>query len=137
MRVISVVLGTSSAKARIDGSQALLNYGFRFYETRLLYKAGEAVTSARIWKSANEYSELGVLEDIYITIPRGSYESLEMVRNIPAVLEAPVASGQPLAEFSVNLNGRTLLTESLRALGDNPEGSLWQRARDGVTLWFE
>ena len=137
MRVISVVLGTSSSKARIDGSQALLNYGFRFYETRLLYKAGEAVTSARIWKSANEYSELGVLEDIYITIPSGSYESLEMVRNIPAVLEAPVAAGQPLAEFSVNLNGSTLLTESLRALGDNPEGSLWQRARDGVSLWFE
>ena len=137
MRVIAVVLGTSSAKARIDGSQALLNYGFRFYETRLLYKAGEVVTSARIWKSANEFTDLGVIEDIYITIPRGSYESLEMVRNIPAVLEAPVASGQPLAEFSVNLNGRTLVTESLRALADNPEGSLWQRARDGVTLWFE
>ncbi|HNP35995.1 MAG TPA: D-alanyl-D-alanine carboxypeptidase family protein [Woeseiaceae bacterium] len=137
MRIISVVLGTASAKSRIDGSQALLNYGFRFYETRLLYKAGTAITDARIWKSANEVSELGTMEDVYITIPRGSYDSLEMVLNVPHILSAPVSAGQPLAEFSVSLNGESLLTESLRALDDNPEGSLWQRARDGISLWFE
>ena len=54
MRIVSVVLGTASAKARVDGSQALLNYGFRFFETRLLYRAGEKVTEARIWKAENE-----------------------------------------------------------------------------------
>lgn len=137
MRIIAVVLGTSSSKARIDGSQALLNYGFRFFETRLLYQAGEPVLAARVWKSANGYTNLGVLEDIYITIPRGSYDSLEMTRDLPAIVEAPVAAGQPLAEFTVSLNGTALLTEALRALEDNPEGSLWQRTRDGVSLWFE
>ena len=137
MRIIAVVLGTSSAKARTDGSQALLNYGFRFFETRELYQAGEPVVVARVWKSANGYTNLGVLEDVYITIPRGSYDSLAMTRNMPAVLEAPVAAGQPLAEFAVSLDGDTLLTEALRALEDNPEGSLWQRTRDGVSLWFE
>lgn len=137
MRIIAVVLGTSSAKARIEGSQALLNYGFRFFETRKLYEAGEPVVMARVWKSANGHTNLGVLEDVYLTIPRGSYDSLAMIRKVPAVLEAPVAAGQPLAEFTVSLNGDTLLTEALRALEDNPEGSLWQRARDGVSLWFE
>jgi len=137
MRLISVVLGTSSPKARVDGSQALLNYGFRFFETRRLYRGGETVTEARVWKSANEYSNLGVLEDVYITIPRGSYDSLEMVRNLPAVIEAPVAAGQPVADYEVTLNGETLFTGALRALEDNPEGSLWQQARDGVVLWFE
>ena len=137
MRVIAVVLGTSSAKARIDGSQALINYGFRFFETRLVYAARQEITQARIWKSANEYTSLGVLDDLYITIPRGSYDSLEMIHNIPAILEAPVAQGQPLAEIVVNLNGENIATESLRALDDNPQGSLWQRARDGISLWFE
>ncbi len=65
MRVISVVLGTASAKARIDGSQALLNYAFRFFETRLLYKAGEAITKTRVWKSANEFTSLGLLDDLH------------------------------------------------------------------------
>ncbi|MDJ0941794.1 MAG: D-alanyl-D-alanine carboxypeptidase family protein [Woeseiaceae bacterium] len=137
MRIVAVVLGTSSAKARVDGSQALINYGFRFFETRLVYKAGEEVAKARVWKSANEYSSLGVLEDLYITIPRGSYDSLEMVRNVPASLNAPVAHGQPLAEIDVSLDGESLLRTELRALDDNPTGSFWQRTRDSVSLWFE
>ena len=137
MRVIAVVMGTSSAKSRNDGSQALINYGFTFFETRLVYSAGQEVARARIWKSANEYSALGVLEDLHITIPRGSYDSLEMIRRIPAIIEAPISQGQPVAEIVVNLNGENMATEQLRALDDNPEGSLWQRARDGISLWFE
>jgi len=137
MRVISVVLGTSSAKSRIDGSQALLNYAFRFFETRLLYRAGERIAATRVWKSANEVTPLGVLEDLYITVPRGAYDSLESVHSIPAILIAPVAQGQPLAEFKVSLNGTELISEPLRALADNPSGSMWQRTRDSVSLWFE
>ncbi len=137
MRVISVVLGTSSAKARIDGSQSLLNYAFRFFETRLLYKAGEEIATARIWKSANEFSSLGVLEDLYITLQRGTYDSLESVHNIPAIIEAPVAAGQPLAELTISLDGETLISEPLRAIADNPTGSLWQRTIDSVSLLFE
>lgn len=137
MRVVSVVLGMASPKARIDGSQALLNYAFRFYETRLLYKAGEAVTEARIWKAANEFTPLGLPQDLYITIPRGSFGEVESVLSMPAVLLAPVAQGQPLAELKVTLNGDSVLNQPLRALDPNPEGSIWQRARDGVMLWFE
>lgn len=137
MRVIAVVLGTASAKARVDGSQALLNYGFRFFETRLLYRASEKVADARIWKAQEETVELGVADDLYITIPRGSFDNVESVLNMPTVLMAPVALGQPLAELTVRLNGATLLNEPLRALEENPSGSFWQRTRDGVRLWFE
>jgi serine-type D-Ala-D-Ala carboxypeptidase (penicillin-binding protein 5/6) len=137
MRIISVVLGTASNKARIEGSQALLNYAFRFFETRLLYKAGEEITTTRVWKSANEYTRLGVLDDLYITVQRGAYDSLESFLDIPAVLVAPVAAGQPLAELRVSLNGTAVLSQPLRALDDNPSGSFWQRTRDGVSLWFE
>ena len=137
MRIISVVMGTSSTKARTDGSQALLNYGFRFFETRLLFKAGEEVTSARVWKSANETSRLGVLEDLYITVRRGTYDQLESTLDIPAIVEAPVAAGQPVAELKVSLGDQEILSAPLRALDDNPEGSLWQRTKDSVSLWFE
>ena len=137
MRIISVVLGTSSDKARTDGSQALINYGFRFFETRLVYRAGEVVTDARIWKSANEKTSLGLLDDLYVTVRRGAYDQLESTTNMPAVLLAPVSAGQPLAEIAVKLGEETLLTAPLRALEDNPEGSIWQRVRDGVSLWFE
>lgn len=137
MRLISVVFGTSSKKSRTDGSQALLNYGFRFFETRLLFKAGEEISTTRIWKSANEYSRLGVLEDLYITIRRGSYDKLESTLDIPAILLAPVSAGQPIAELRVSLDDEQLIIAPLRALDDNPNGSFWQRTKDSVSLWFE
>ena len=137
MRVISVVMGMASVRARTDGSQALINYGFRFFETRLLYKAGEEITRTRIWKSSKEFTSLGVLDDLYITVPRGSYDALESVLSIPAILMAPVTAGQPLAEIKVSLNGEDLLQEQLRALDDNPSGSFWQRTIDSIELWFE
>jgi D-alanyl-D-alanine carboxypeptidase (penicillin-binding protein 5/6) len=137
MRVISVVLGTSSTKARADGSQALLNYAFRFFETRLLFKAGEEISKTRVWKSANEYSRLGVLEDLYITVRRGSYDKLESSLEVPTIVEAPIAAGQPVADLKISLDGETLLTAPLRALDDNPAGSFWQRTKDNVSLIFE
>ena len=137
MRIVAVVLGTSSTKSRTTGSQALLNYGFRFFETRLLFKAGEEVTTARVWKSANETSRLGVLEDLYITVRRGTYDQLESTLDIPAIVEATVAAGQPVAELRISLGEDELLKTPLRALDDNPAGSFWQRTRDSISLWFE
>lgn len=136
MRIVSVVLGTSSARARTDGSQALLDYGFNFFETRLLYRAGETVATAKIWKAADEQTPLGLPDDLYVTVPRGTFDDVESVLNMPAVLLAPVAAGQSLAELRVSLDGTELLHQPLRALHDNPSGSLWQRTRDGVMLWF-
>ena len=137
MRVISVVLGTSSTKARADGTQALLNYAFRFFETRLLFKAGEEISKARVWKSANEYSRLGVLEDLHITVRRGSYDRLESSLEVPTIVEAPIASGQSVADLRISLDGEILLTTPLRALDDNPTGSFWQRTKDNFSLMFE
>jgi D-alanyl-D-alanine carboxypeptidase (penicillin-binding protein 5/6) len=137
MRIISVVMGMRTPKLRNDGSQALLNYGFRFFETRLLYEAGEAVAEAKVWKGADEFTPLGLPENLYITVPRGSYDAVRSVLNMPAVLTAPIAQGQPLAELRVSLNGTRLVDEPLRALSSNPPGSIWQRARDGVILWFD
>lgn len=137
MRVISVVLGTSSDKARSDGSQALINYGFRFFETRLLFKAGEEITTTRIWKSEHERSRLGVLEDLYITVRRGTYDQLESTVDVPTIVEAPISAGQPVAELKIRLGDEQLLSTTLRALDNNPTGSIWQRVRDSVSLWFE
>ncbi|MEJ2297948.1 MAG: D-alanyl-D-alanine carboxypeptidase [Woeseiaceae bacterium] len=137
MRVISVVLGTASEKARADGSQALLNYGFRFFETRLLFKAGAEVSTARVWTSAHETSRLGVFEDLYVTVRRGTYDELESTIDIPSVIEAPVAVGQPVAELRIMHGENQVLATPLRALDDNPVGSMWQRLRDSVSLWFE
>jgi D-alanyl-D-alanine carboxypeptidase (penicillin-binding protein 5/6) len=102
-----------------------------------LFRAGETVTQARIWKAAHETTPLGLPEDLYITVPRGSYDEVESVLSMPSVLFAPVAQGQPLAELEVSLNGSSIVTAPLRALIANPTGSVWQRSRDSLMLLLE
>lgn len=137
MRLISVVLGTKSPTARANDSQALLNYGFRFFETRLLYPAGDAVTEARVWKGERDTTGLGTRQDIYVTIPRGAYDRLEAQLDLPQQVVAPVEPTDQLGVLRVSLADQTLAEANLFALNAVPQGSIWQRARDSVLLWFE
>ena len=93
MRLITAVLGTESDEARTQASQALLNYGFRFFETRRLYSAADAVAAAKIWRGAVDSIELGPRQTTHITIPRGSYDELDAVANIDEPILAPVSKG--------------------------------------------
>ena len=137
MRLISVVLGTKSSSARAKDSQALLNYGFRFYETRLLYTAGDSVTEARVWKGVLETMDLGLQDDLFVTIPRGSYGQLEAKVDLPSRLVAPLDRSTSLGTVKVQLAEQTVAEANLFALNAIDEGTLWQVAKDSVLLWLE
>ena len=137
MRIISIVMGTATERARTDGSQALLNYGFRFYETKLIYKAQKKISDIRIWKSQKEVTELGIAEDLYLTIPRGSYDKIELIKEIPSLFAGNVEKGQEIGKLKISLDEKIIATLPLEALEENPYGSLWQRLRDTIQLWFE
>lgn len=139
MRLIAVVLGTKSPTARANDSQALLNYGFRFFETRLLYAAGDEIKDAevKVWKGEKESTGLGTLKDVYVTIPRGAYDRLTAQLDLPQQVVAPVESSEQLGVLRVSLADQTLAEANLFALNAVPQGSIWQRARDSVLLWFE
>ncbi len=136
MRLISVVLGTSSEEARAQQSQTLLNYGFRFYETHRLYAAGDALARARVWKGEQQELPLGLADTLYVTIPRGSYKSLEATMDLNADILAPAHKGQSYGSVNVTLNGETKVQRPLVALQDVAEGNLVRRLMDGVRLWF-
>ena len=137
MRLISVVMGTPSEKARADASQAMLNYGFRFFETHRLYAAGEEITSTRVWKSAAEQEAFGLVEDLFVTIPRGSYQSLEAEMDLISGLTAPLGQHATVGAVRVSLNGEVLAAKPLVALNAIEQGGLWRRAKDQVLMWIE
>jgi len=137
MRLISVILGTDSPAARARESEALLNYGFRFFETRLVYAAGRPVTEARIWKGARENTGLVTREAVYVTVPRGSADKVEIALDLPRQLVAPVAADSPLGQLRVQLDGQLLVEAPLYPQEAIAEGSLWQRSRDSVLLWLD
>ena len=137
MRLISVVMGTSSENARARESLALLNYGFRFFETHRLYGIGEVLNRARVWKGAQESVALGLDETLYITIPRRQYKNLQAGMSIDPHLMAPVSKGQELGRVRITLNEELVKEVPLIALEAVNEGGLWQSAKDSVLLWFE
>jgi len=137
MRLISVVLGSDSDKARTQSSQALLNYGFRYYETYRLYTADEVLNRARIWYGEQDEVAMGVARDIHITIPRGRYDDLKASMEVDAEINAPVTRGQQLGVVNIRLDDDVLLSEDLVALQDVGKGSFIKRTMDRIKLIFK
>ncbi len=136
MRLISVVMGMPTAEARASGSQSLLNYGFRFYETHRLYTSGEQITNTRVWGGNQETAALGIAKDLFVTIPRGSYDTLSTDLEVEADLIAPLAGGAAVGQVRVSLSGDTLLDVPLITLHPVEQGSFWTRLKDELTLWL-
>ena len=137
MRLVSVVMGSHSTEARANDSQALLNYGFRFFETYKLYSSGDEVATARVWKGESESVSVGVAEDYYLTIPKGRYDSLAAATTLDAELTAPIGAGTLLGSVRISLNDDELAVLPLVALHDVAEAGLWQRFKDEIRLWFQ
>ncbi len=136
MRLISVVLGDRGEEARANSSQALLNYGFRFFETRKLYKAQEPIKQVRIWKGAMDTMALGLARPLYVTFPRGDYDKLRASASFNPEILAPVQAGAPYGTLNVSLDTRVIAERPLIALQAVEQGTWWQRLADGVRLWF-
>jgi serine-type D-Ala-D-Ala carboxypeptidase (penicillin-binding protein 5/6) len=136
MRLTSVVFGANSVKARAEASRALLNYGFRFYETHQLYAGGKPVETLRVWRGSATELPVGPAEDLWVTIPRRQYDKLAARIEKRPEIRAPVARGETVGEIAVTLDGKDLRRVPLVALGDVGEGGLWEKARDGVLKWF-
>jgi D-alanyl-D-alanine carboxypeptidase (penicillin-binding protein 5/6) len=137
MRLISVVLGTTSEEARAVESQNLLAYGFRFFETHRLYKANQALVTTRIWKGKSEELPLGLADDLYLTIPRGQYKSLASNLNIDAQIIAPAEKGRVFGSVNISLGNEKFAQRELVALTTVEKGGLWTTMIDGIKLWFE
>ena len=137
MRLIVVVMGTESEKARASAVQALLNYGFRFYETRKLHNAGDILTTARIWKGTIDNIGLGLKDDLYVTIPRGQYDKLEKKFELPERIIAPVKVDIETGHMKLILADREVMTIPLYARETVPEGGFFKRMKDKIKLIIE
>jgi serine-type D-Ala-D-Ala carboxypeptidase (penicillin-binding protein 5/6) len=135
-RLVAAVMGTDSVRARSRDSKALLDYGFRFFETTHLFGADKPVNSLRIWRGAEKQLPVGTLEPMALALPRGAGPRLQFSQQIPAAVEAPVSVGQVVGTLNVTLDGTTVRSEPLVALKDIPEGSWWQRLIDWIVRWW-
>ena len=136
-RLIAVVMGSTSEKQRADDSMALLNWGFRFFETHRLYEAGKAIAQQRVWKGTTKEVQLGVAEPLLVGVPRGRYGDLKPTMDVPKLLEAPITKGQAIGTVKVTLDGKLVAQAPLVALNAVEQGGFFRRLWDSLMMWWE
>ncbi len=136
MRLTSVVMGAKGEETRAQASLALLNYGFRFYETHQLYAEGQPVETLRIWRGEVEDLPVGPAEDVAVTIPRRTYDKLSAKLIKGPDIFAPVGKGTVVGHISIALEGEEVQRVPVVALRDVAEGGVLQKAKDTVLKWF-
>lgn len=136
MRLISVLVGAKSDNSRSQGSQSLLNFGFRFFESHPIFSANKVLEKQRVFMGNKKAVQLGVLQDLYVTLPRGQYRGVETTLNINNHLTAPLKKGQPIGTIVVKMGNQVISKQPLVALEDVEKGGLFGRLTDFFSLTF-
>ncbi len=135
-RLISVVMGSTSESQRARDSQALLNWGFRFYETHEMYKAGAQVAQQKVWKGQENEVRLGLAEPLLVTVPRGRYEQLKPMMDVPATLVAPIEKGQAIGTVKVMLDDKIIAQRPLVAIDGIEQAGFFKRLWHELLMWW-
>ncbi|MBR7887837.1 D-alanyl-D-alanine carboxypeptidase [Marinomonas sp. A79] len=135
-RLITVVMGTKSDAARAAEAQKLLDYGFRYYETRKLYSRGQVVNNATVWGGSQPTVKVGFAEDVLVTMPRQQGDSIPATLDMQQEIIAPIAVGDVLGTIVVGSDGNVLLERPVVALEAVEEGGFFKRLFDKIKLFF-
>ena len=136
MRLIAVVTGTRSMKAREDASLALLNYGFNFYETRKLQAGRVELASQRVYKARGGRAAVGLASDLVVTLPRGVAERVEIRLELAPKVFAPLSATDRVGVARAWLDGKVIAEAPLQPLADVPRGNFFRRIWDTILSWF-
>ena len=136
MRLVSIVFGTASMRAREDASAALLNYGFTFYETVKVKGHGETVLAPRVYKGAEDHVAIAPRGDVFVTVGRGDAAQVKTGATAKEPLVAPLALDAALGEMTVNVGAETVARVPLYPVKAVPEGGWWTRMIDGAALMW-
>ncbi|NYZ61760.1 D-alanyl-D-alanine carboxypeptidase [Luteimonas sp. SJ-16] len=136
-RLITVVMGSTSEAQRATDSLALLNWGFRFFETHAVYDADKAVSTQQVWKGKVNEVQLGVAEPMLVSMPRGKYAQLKPSMDIPQTLVAPIEKGQQIGTVRVELDGEVIAERPLVALEAVEEAGFFKRLWHEFLMWWK
>ena len=143
MRLVAVVMGIEASSsrqgglARADQSQALLNWGFRQFETATIQQPGQVLVEPRIWFGSETRLPVGMDRPFYASFPRGSQDKLRLEMALMETIEAPVALGQPVGEMRVYLEEELIAGHPLVALREVAEGGIFRYLLDSALRLFQ
>ena len=134
MRLIAVVMGAQTDAERASDSEALLNWGFRFYQTHKLFDGNQTLATPRVWLGKHKTVPVGLASPLYVTIQSGVYSHLKPQVDIDAKLNAPIKQGDKVGNLNILLHNTVIASAPLVALKDDPKGGIISRVWDHITM---
>jgi D-alanyl-D-alanine carboxypeptidase (penicillin-binding protein 5/6) len=129
-RLILALYGARTAKERAEEARRLLQWGFRAFEPKTLFAAGDVVGTAKVFGGASADVPLVVTKPVTLLVPRDSGEKLTGSIVYTGPLKAPVMAGQSVGQLKIFRGTIEILEMPLETAKDVELGSLQQRATD-------
>jgi serine-type D-Ala-D-Ala carboxypeptidase (penicillin-binding protein 5/6) len=136
MRLISIIMGAPTEKKRIQESQQLLDYGFRFFETYRPYQANQPLDIQPLWHGTTNQLPLGLKHPLYVTVPTGQYQQLIATLYVDKYITAPVMVGETYGTLKISIGEQVISERPVIALSSIDKGSVWKRLIDSFLLLF-
>jgi D-alanyl-D-alanine carboxypeptidase (penicillin-binding protein 5/6) len=133
MRLIAVVTGLQSAKERADEGRKLLEWGFRNFETRMLFAEGQTIGSAKVFGGAESSVALVSPELVQVMVPKAGNEKLIARIVYTGPVKAPIRKGQPIGTLKIWRDANLALEVPLQAGESVERGTMSQRAFDAAS----
>jgi serine-type D-Ala-D-Ala carboxypeptidase (penicillin-binding protein 5/6) len=135
-RLVSVVLGAQSDTLRTGETQKLLNFGYQAYDTRRLYRRGEAVATPAIFKGTSSTVRLGFERDVWLTLPRERFAGLKAELETRQPFVAPLAAGEKAGIMKLMRDNAPVAEFPVVALEEVPVAGFLSRGWDTLRLLF-
>ncbi len=135
-RLIAAVMGSKSEDSRANDTEALLNYGFHFFESHKLFSANTPVSQPRVYLGKEKTAEIGLANDLVVILPTGKLKDIKATMVIDKELKAPLVKGNTYGTVKIMLGDKEIASSPLIALKDNPQGGLWSRLCDRLNITF-
>lgn len=131
-RLVVVVMGAKNARDRANEARKLLDWGFRAFETRTLFEAGETVGEAILFGGDRSLLELVSTKPVKLLLPRGANERFAVRIVYQGPIQAPVAQGAQVASLRVQRGEAVILDTPLYAKDAVATGPITRRAWDAA-----
>jgi len=117
-RLILVANGMASIKDRDEETSKLMDWGFREFTNRELFKAGDVVTDAEVWLGDAPALPLLISQDVTITVPRSTGQVLDVRVTYQGPIPAPIAKGTEVAKVVIKAKDLQPIELPLTAAND-------------------
>lgn len=136
MRLIAVVLGVPSDRARTFDTMRLISYGFRFFKTFEIPAQQKSLPQQAVAFSATGYVPIVFHDSAFMTLPTDREQDVIYNLKIYQRLQAPLLASEPIGYLEVSLDGEQVTTLPVYPAYDVPRGSLWANLKDNLSyLW--